>query len=76
MVYSSSLVTYGRANVLVTATGMDTEIGKIATLMNETKERRTPLQVSLDPIFITLGNRNFDFLCLDLRITNGVVNLY
>ena len=47
MVYSSSLVTYGRANVLVTATGMDTEIGKIATLMNETKERRTPLQVSL-----------------------------
>lgn len=48
MVYSSSLVTYGRANVLVTATGMDTEIGKIATLMNETKERRTPLQVSLD----------------------------
>lgn len=48
MVYSSALVTYGRANVLVTATGMDTEIGKIATLMNETKERRTPLQVSLD----------------------------
>lgn len=48
MVYSSSLVTYGRANVLVTNTGMDTEIGKIASLMNETKERRTPLQVSLD----------------------------
>ena len=48
MVYSSSLVTYGRANVVVTATGMNTEIGKIASLMNETKERRTPLQVSLD----------------------------
>ncbi|KRM03515.1 hypothetical protein FC59_GL001163 [Lactobacillus kitasatonis DSM 16761 = JCM 1039] len=48
MVYSSSLVTYGRANVLVTGTGMNTEIGKIASLMNETKERRTPLQVSLD----------------------------
>lgn len=48
MVYSSSLVTYGRANVVVTATGMDTEIGKIASLMNETKERRTPLQISLD----------------------------
>ena len=48
MVYSGSLVTYGRANVLVTGTGMKTEIGKIASLMNETKERRTPLQVSLD----------------------------
>ncbi len=48
MVYSSSLVTYGRANVLVTATGMDTEIGKIASLMNATKEKKTPLQISLD----------------------------
>ena len=48
MVYSSSLVTYGRANVVVTATGMNTEIGKIASLMNETKDRRTPLQISLD----------------------------
>nr|WP_291235315.1 cation-translocating P-type ATPase [Frisingicoccus sp.] len=48
MVYSSSLVTYGRAVVVVTATGMNTEIGKIASLMNATKEKKTPLQVSLD----------------------------
>lgn len=48
MVYSSSLVTYGRAVVLVTGTGMNTEIGKIAELMNATKEKKTPLQVSLD----------------------------
>lgn len=48
MVYSSSLVTYGRANVLVTGTGMGTEIGKIAKLMNDTKEKKTPLQQSLD----------------------------
>lgn len=48
MVFSSSLVTYGRAVVVVTGTGMDTEIGKIANLMNETKEKRTPLQISLD----------------------------
>ena len=48
MVYSGSLVTGGRAVVLVTATGMETEIGKIATLMNATKEKKTPLQVSLD----------------------------
>ena len=48
MVYSGSLVSYGRANVLVTGTGMDTELGKIADLMNMAKERKTPLQESLD----------------------------
>lgn len=48
MVYSGSLVTYGRAIVAVTGTGMDTEIGKIASLMNATKEKKTPLQISLD----------------------------
>ena len=48
MVFSGSLVTYGRALVVVTATGMDTEIGKIASLMNDTKEKKTPLQKSLD----------------------------
>lgn len=48
MVYSGSLVTYGRAIVLVTDTGMNTEMGKIAGLMNAAKEKKTPLQVSLD----------------------------
>lgn len=48
MVFSGSLVTYGRANVLVTSTGMETEMGKIAALMNATKDKKTPLQVSLD----------------------------
>ncbi len=48
MVYSGSLVTYGRATAVVTGTGMDTEIGKIAALMNATKEKKTPLQISLD----------------------------
>ena len=48
MVYSGSLVTYGRAIVLVTETGMNTEIGKIASLMNQTKEKETPLQISLN----------------------------
>ena len=48
MVYSGSLVTYGRAKVLITGTGMNTEMGKIADLMNETQEKKTPLQISLD----------------------------
>ncbi len=48
MVFSGSLVTYGRASVLVIATGMHTELGKIAALMNQTQQRKTPLQESLD----------------------------
>lgn len=48
MVFSGSLVTYGRAKVIVTSTGMNSEIGKIASLMNQTQQRKTPLQESLD----------------------------
>lgn len=48
MVFSGSLAVSGRAKVLVTGTGMDTEIGRIASLMNDTGEKKTPLQVSLD----------------------------
>ncbi len=48
MVYSGSLVASGRGEAVVTATGMDTEIGRIALLMNGAKEKKTPLQISLD----------------------------
>lgn len=48
MVFSGSFVTYGRGVVLVTAVGMNTEIGKIANLLENAKEKKTPLQVSLD----------------------------
>ncbi len=48
MVYSGCYVSYGRAHILVTGTGMQTEIGKIAALLKSTQEKLTPLQVSLD----------------------------
>lgn len=48
MVFSGSFVTYGRGSFLVTAIGMDTEVGKIASLLKSTSEKRTPLQVNLD----------------------------
>lgn len=48
MVFSGSFATYGRAVVLVTAIGMKTEIGKIASLLENAEEKQTPLQASLD----------------------------
>ena len=48
MVFSGSLVTYGRATAVVTATGMQTELGHIASLLDNTRQRKTPLQENLN----------------------------
>ena len=48
MVFSGSLVTYGRGIAVVTGVGTGTELGKIADLMNNTAERKTPLQITMD----------------------------
>ncbi|WP_047383071.1 cation-translocating P-type ATPase [Cetobacterium sp. ZWU0022] len=48
MVFSGSLVTYGRAKLVVTSIGMKTELGKIAALLDETEDATTPLQKSLE----------------------------
>lgn len=71
MIFSGSLITGGRGRAVVTATGMDTEIGKIASLMNAAGEKKTPLQASLDQF----GSR----LALGILLICGLVfalNLY
>ncbi|OUQ42118.1 calcium-translocating P-type ATPase, PMCA-type [Drancourtella sp. An12] len=48
MAFSGSFVTYGRGKYVVTGIGMETEVGKIASLLKTTSEKKTPLQVNLD----------------------------
>lgn len=55
MVFSSSLVVYGRCSFVVTNTGEQTEIGKIASLIATAKEKQTPLQRKLDVFSKKLG---------------------
>ncbi len=55
MLFSSSLVTYGRGKGIVVETGMTTEVGKIAEMINESEEQITPLQQKLNKLGKTLG---------------------
>ena len=55
MLFSSSLVTYGRGKGIVVETGMTTEVGKIAGMINSTEKQETPLQQKLNALGKTLG---------------------
>jgi len=55
MLFSSSLVTYGRGKGIVVETGMTTEVGKIAGMINDTQKQETPLQQKLNKLGKTLG---------------------
>ena len=55
MLFSSSLITYGRGKGIVVETGMNTEVGKIATIINDTEGTATPLQTKLNKLGKTLG---------------------
>ena len=55
MTFSSSLVTYGRGKGIVVETGMTTEVGKIAGMINEAEKQETPLQQKLNKLGKTLG---------------------
>lgn len=55
MMFSSSLITYGRGKGIVVETGMNTEVGKIADMISSTTDSETPLQAKLDKLGKTLG---------------------
>lgn len=55
MLFSSSLITYGRGKGVVVETGMNTEVGKIAKIINDTEGTETPLQTKLNKLGKTLG---------------------
>lgn len=55
MLFSSSLITYGRGKGIVVETGMNTEVGKIAGIINDTVKSETPLQTKLNKLGKTLG---------------------
>ena len=55
MLFSSSLITYGRGKGIVVEIGMNTEVGKIASIINDTNETETPLQEKLNKLGKTLG---------------------
>ena len=72
MVFSGCSVTYGTATAVVTATGMDTEMGKIANLLNNEEDSQTPLQKKLAQLGKYLGVMAL-FACAVIFIV-GIVN--
>ncbi|HWT27049.1 MAG TPA: HAD-IC family P-type ATPase, partial [Mobilitalea sp.] len=70
MAFLSTLVTYGRGEGIVVATAMDTEIGKIATILEEDTNEMTPLQKRLDELGRTLG-----FLAIGICVLIFVIAL-
>ena len=56
MAYMNTSVTRGRAEMIVTTTGMDTEMGNIADLLNKTEADKTPLQKQLDKLTVIIAS--------------------
>lgn len=78
MVYMGSTIVYGRAKAVVVATGMQTEMGKIADVLAQTKEETTPLQKKLDKLskilsFAVLGICVFIFAFKLIMERNNLV---
>ncbi len=73
MVFSGSFVVNGRGKFLVTGIGLDTEVGKIAKLLNDTKQKKTPLQVSMDNFgtYLSIGILVLCALIFGLSVMRG-----
>ena len=77
MVYMGSAVVYGRGKAVITGTGMETEMGKIADAISRAEQNQTPLQIKLSPLskvlsYLVLGICAFIFLFSLIR--NGNVS--
>jgi len=73
MVYTGTAVVYGRGTAVVTATGMSTEFGKIAGMLQEVEAPRTPLQISLNRMgkWIAIGALSLCFVLAGVGIARG-----
>lgn len=71
MLFSSSLITYGRGKAIVVETGMNTEVGKIAEIINNTVATETPLQKKVNKLGKTLG-----ILALIICASIFIIGLY
>jgi Ca2+-transporting ATPase len=73
MVFTGTAAVYGRGLAIVTATGMSTEFGKIATMLQEVRKERTPLQVNLDQLgkWIAIGALVLTFILAGIGVLKG-----
>ena len=73
MVFMGTAAVYGRGSAMVTATGMSTEFGKIATMLQEVEKERTPLQVNLDQLgkWIAIGALALCFILAGIGVLRG-----
>jgi Ca2+-transporting ATPase len=73
MVFTGTATVYGRGLAIVTATGMSTEFGKIATMLQEVRKERTPLQVNLDQLgkWIAIGALVLTFILAGIGVLQG-----
>ena len=67
MLYMGGTVVYGRGVAVVTAVGMDTEMGKIADALQKTEAGETPLQIKVEPAFQSAHMVGFRYLCRGFR---------
>lgn len=72
MIYSGTTVARGKAKAVVIATGMETEMGKIAGLIKNSKDNQTPLQKKINRLAIIIGSV-IGFLCLGLFIAGLIM---